>query len=253
MWSPDGKWIYFTHLGDSTIFLYRLKEDGSDLQQLHNTAIGGLSSSLSSDGEWIVFSDSINIYKMRSDGSEIQPLTTSDSNDLFPIWSHDGKHIAFTSNLSGNFDIFMMRSDGSEVEQVVSDTNDNKQPLLFSPDGQWLVYRWMGEAACTDSIELQTRQIQQLGCSVSLQNASWSPDGKWLVLDSNINTNSNSTIYITQVDGTARRTLVSDQNYWSTSPTWSPAIDLAWSRWKMALVSVSLLAMMGIWEYRSIK
>jgi Tol biopolymer transport system component/tRNA A-37 threonylcarbamoyl transferase component Bud32 len=55
-----------------------------------------------------------NIYKMRTDGSDLQQLTFgSGSYSWFPSWSPDGTKITFSSNRSGNYQVFVMKADGS--------------------------------------------------------------------------------------------------------------------------------------------
>ena len=68
-WSPDGKWIYFgsTRAGGHEIF--RMRPDGSAVQQMtHN---GGYYGVVAPDGKWLYYSvQSKGLWKMPADGGE---------------------------------------------------------------------------------------------------------------------------------------------------------------------------------------
>ena len=68
-WSPDGKWIYFgsSRAGESQVF--RMRPDGSEVQQVtHN---GGEYGQVSADGKWLYYSaPGQGLWKMPPDGGE---------------------------------------------------------------------------------------------------------------------------------------------------------------------------------------
>ncbi len=62
-----------------------------------------------------------NIYKIRTDGSDLQQLTFgSGSYNWFPAWSPDGSRITFSSNRSGRYQIFIMNADGSNQRALAN-------------------------------------------------------------------------------------------------------------------------------------
>ncbi|OQY27165.1 MAG: hypothetical protein B6244_11525 [Candidatus Cloacimonetes bacterium 4572_55] len=58
-------------------------------------------SSISPDGETIVFSYKGDIYTVPTQGGEARLLTLHQERDFMPVWSRDGKQIAFASNWKG--------------------------------------------------------------------------------------------------------------------------------------------------------
>ena len=63
-------------------------------------------------------SGNTDIYKIRIDGTGLQQLTRNPADEFKPIWSPDGRQIAFHSMRSGNRDIYVMSADGSAERLV---------------------------------------------------------------------------------------------------------------------------------------
>ena len=96
-WSPDGEWIAF-QVGDdtdgdgdvdmNTYDIYRVRPDGTDLQQLTNSADYEGFPSWSGGSKWIAYSElSGKIHRMDADGSNKITLTDQSDNALFSAWS----------------------------------------------------------------------------------------------------------------------------------------------------------------------
>lgn len=96
-------------------------------------------SSISPDGQTIVFSYKGDLYKVPVTGGTAIPITFNDAYDFRPIWSHDGKTIAFASDRYGNFDVFTMPIDGGEVKRLTFHSN-NELPYSFSSDDQSVIF-----------------------------------------------------------------------------------------------------------------
>jgi Tol biopolymer transport system component len=90
-WSPDGKWIVFaSSRRGKTMQVYKMRADGSDVQQLTFSSGASITPAWSTSGTWIAYTTEVNggveIYKMRPDGSDKTPLTNTPGDDLFPEW-----------------------------------------------------------------------------------------------------------------------------------------------------------------------
>ena len=88
-------------------------------------------SSISPDGQTIVFSYKGDLYKVPGTGGTAVPITFNDAYDYKPIWSHDGKTIAFASDRYGNFDVFTVGINGGNVKRLTYHSN-NELPYSFS-------------------------------------------------------------------------------------------------------------------------
>lgn len=96
-WSPDGEWIAFQagvdldgdrNVDGNNYDIYRVRPDGTDLQQLTDSAEYEGFPMWSASSQWIAYSE-INgkIHRMNADGSNKITLTDQSDNALFSAWS----------------------------------------------------------------------------------------------------------------------------------------------------------------------
>jgi Tol biopolymer transport system component len=86
----------------------------------------------------------LQIYKMNSDGSNVQQLTNSGNSSADPHWSPDGTKISFGSDRNnGDVNIFVMNADGSNVHQLTNFIEPQESgDTDWSPDGSELAFEW---------------------------------------------------------------------------------------------------------------
>lgn len=160
------------------------------------------------------------IYIMQADGSGRTQLTHSPINAHDPVWSPDGNKIFFLSEVGSehlsNNDLFVMNADGSE--QTVLVNNVWRNPVI-SPDGSRILFARLEneQAETAGSSEIYSMNIDGSNLTKLTNNntanyiATWSPDGKQIVIDDN------SGIYVINADGNGKQKVTAG-NY----PTWSP-------------------------------
>lgn len=150
-----------------------------------------MSLDVSPDGKTIVFDILGDLYILPFAGGEARQITSGMAWDCQPRFSPDGKLIAFISDRSGNDNVWVMNVDGSKPRSVTKETKFNFGCPAWSPDGNYIVTRRLGEYP----LESYLRRIQLWmfhkdgGSGVQLTKddnqtissaASFSPDGHYL-------------------------------------------------------------------------
>jgi Tol biopolymer transport system component len=110
------------------------------------------------------------------------------------VWSPDGRTIAFSSNRKGHEDLYRKASDGTGVEELLFADDLDKRPKSWSPDGKFLLYSAVSPKT-QDDIWILPLTPERAGAPLKpypfLQTAFWetreqfSPDGRWVVYQSN--------------------------------------------------------------------
>jgi TolB protein len=233
--SPDGEW--FVYAGptlsddplDQQTDIYRMRIDGSDMQQLTNSSTTDNGPVWSPDGQWIAFwsmrDGNIEVYRMRADGSNEQRLTFDQSWDQPSSWSPDGKWILFSSDRGTRIDIYKVRADGSEVQRLIGEQSTTNTNAMWSPDGQWISFSSDRDGRVNlYRMRPDGSDVQRLTNGFSSTNPSWSADSRWIAFMSNSVNSSTSDIYRMRADGSDVQKLTNHPGY-DLYPSWSPPVD----------------------------
>ncbi|MFN0279080.1 MAG: winged helix-turn-helix domain-containing protein [Pyrinomonadaceae bacterium] len=143
---PDGSFFVFSAKRDGWSHLYRVKADGSGLQQLTFGESWEIDSTISPDGKWIVYDSRAHIagiersslWKISSDGSD--PVKLTDEQCVTPHISPDGASVSCVSNY---WKTILVISVETGKTTAAFQTQDN--PILnigarWTPDGKSLAY-----------------------------------------------------------------------------------------------------------------
>jgi serine/threonine-protein kinase len=114
---------------------------------------------------------------------------TFGGHDRAPVWSPDGQWIAFQSDREGDAAVFRQRVDGTGTAERLTkpEAGTIHTPQSWSPDGAYLLTTVQKEREFTlTALSLKDRQLAPFGNVHSSQptEASFSPDGKWVVYQS---------------------------------------------------------------------
>ncbi len=114
-------------------------------------------------------------------------VTFDPSAEWQPIWSPDGKRVVYSTDRQGS-GLYMKNSDGTESEQVLLKSLSTTSPLDWSPDGRAIIYLTINESTGLDlmvlPLEGKREPIPFANTKFSENNARISPDGHWVVYDS---------------------------------------------------------------------
>ena len=115
-------------------------------------------------------------------------LTFGPASEGSTVWSPDGSRIAFMSAVSGGGDLYVKPASGASGQQLLVGSNVLKVPTSWSRDGRFLLYEVAtGSSARRDVWILSVPEKKAsplLATEADEAEASFSPDGKWIVYQS---------------------------------------------------------------------
>jgi serine/threonine-protein kinase len=168
------------------------------------------------------------IWVMNANGGAPTRITDATHLNTSPAWTADGD-ILFISNLGGTRDIYMQRLNDDRTPRgapIRITTGLNPHTISISSDGRVLAYSaftttsnvWTttGEASPTDNA-LAAKPVTT--GNQTIEYGSVSPDGKWLVYDSNVS--GNQEIFRIQLAGGDPEQLTRN-GFDDFHPSWSP-------------------------------
>ena len=196
-----------------TYDVYTAKPDGSDLQRLTDVPGYDAESTVSTDGQWIIFTSvrdgDLDLYKMHTDGSNVTRLTNRLGYDGGAFFSRDGQWICWRSYAPADseaadyrallaqhlvrptqMNLWVAHADGSEAHQVTFKPGASFAPY-FTPDGRKLIYASNWETPKGRNFDLYLVGVDGGEPEAVTRDESFdgfpmfSPDGRWLVFASN--------------------------------------------------------------------
>lgn len=259
-WSPDGSRIVFQRqFEDKPYERWTVNADGSGARQVDPGCPDGIPESEICEenqpawapngkrlafawaygklkqirgDEWIEVSG---IAVMNLDGSRVRQLTQlqrpTSSEDQQPVWSPDGRQIAFqrensTANPVGKRAIFIVNAAGGPARRVTPWSLDAGDHPDWSPDGRRILFRaptvvFIGANLWTvrpDGTDL--KQLTRFPRTTEVLSASYSPDGRWIVL-SRTGRSGLPDLFAIRPDGSGLQQLTRTPK-WESAPDWGP-------------------------------
>ena len=199
MWSPDGRYLYFSSDRSGSMNLWRVAIDTAsgasrgEPEPVTTPSQFTAHPSISADGKLIAFSAvsiTTNVARLTFDPAvaefkgEPADVTTGSRAWSSPDPSPDGKSVTFYSALNPSGDVYVARTDGTSLRQLTSDAAIDRVPR-WAPDGGWIAFfsnRSGPYAVWKVHADGSGLQLMAEGASVY---PTWSPDGTRMVLGSN--------------------------------------------------------------------
>lgn len=185
---------------------------------------------LSTDGEEIFYivdtSGQLNVWRQSVNGGWPYQLT------LFDDWaarslsvSPDGNRLAVAADKDGaeRFQIFLVPVTGGAEEQITDrmDVQYLIGPSAFSPDGQRLLFAGNETDPTQNDVvvaDLRTGERKVVATGLGMATgANWSPDGRSVLVYQHVS-NTDSNIYLVDVDSGERRLLTAHEGQASARP-----------------------------------
>ncbi|HXJ91176.1 MAG TPA: protein kinase [Candidatus Binatia bacterium] len=190
VWSPDGKYLYFSSDRRGSMNLWRVRIDEAsgetrgEPEAITTPAPYLAHPSLSADGRHIAFTSALvtaNIQRLTIDPSgavrgEPAWVTTGSLRWSNPAPSPDGDWVAMYSLVQPEGHLYLVHPDGTSMRQLTSDSAIDRMPR-WSPDGNWIAcFSNRGGDLELWKIRPDGSDLQQL-TEGSAAYIAWSPDG----------------------------------------------------------------------------
>jgi len=145
VWSPDGRYVYFTSNRGGTWGILRKRSDGSGEEESIFQSDDEIDVySASPDGRFVAYHDQTtagDAWILPVDGEKREPrrVFQSAAADGDPVFSPDGRWISYDSDESGRWEVYVRPVEGSGGKWQVS--GQGGEFARWSDDSRWLFYR----------------------------------------------------------------------------------------------------------------
>jgi Tol biopolymer transport system component/tRNA A-37 threonylcarbamoyl transferase component Bud32 len=212
--SADGQWLAFDSDRAGNADIYKMKTDGSGLEQLTHDAADDFRPSWSPDGRQILFHSwrggTRDVFAMASDGSAQKVVAGGPAHEFADNWSPDGKLISYFSDSGEGFQtVFIAPAGGGSARQL---TKGQGYSTFFSPDGKTVAYV-AGDGLRIVPVEGGDSRLLVKNDSTEFVSTSggWSADGKTIYYRAYTSAGTNRIARVS-LDGSQRPTLVRFDN-----------------------------------------
>lgn len=191
--SADGLILYRPISGEGRRQLVWFDRSGKELQRIGTPDDAlAMNPSLSPDGRRVALHRGplgTDVWVLELGRDVFTRLTLAPETDVYPIWSPDGKSIVFASNRKGIFNLYEKPSGASGNDNVFLETEQNKTPTDWSPDGKFILFQTLDLETNDDIWALpmsgERKPFSVVQTRFAERDAQFSADGHWIAYQSN--------------------------------------------------------------------
>jgi TolB protein len=178
-------------------------------------------------GDLVVFSSDVDgvdrVYVAPAAGGAARVVTPRRLVAFEPSFAPGGRRIAFQRSVAGRSEIWKVRVDGTGLRRLTVG-HDDREPN-WSPSGDRIVFqRHTRGQADLWTIDPGGGHARNLTRTPGLEetDASWSPDGRFLVFSSDGDGVDIASLFTIRASGGRRRRLTRTHGIYDGAPSWSP-------------------------------
>jgi Tol biopolymer transport system component len=220
-WSRDGAHLYFVtyKVGDQNI--WRIRPDGSGLEQVTAGTHARNLNDISPDGKRMLINSKRetpqgDTYTMDLDGKNVRRITENEFFEAGAAYSPDGKTIVVSVQIApsadgkgmGNAELYLYDAGGKELKRL-TDTDSTFEALpSYSPDGKALAFHACDGAGCGIAVmNVATGKIRRLTeGDPDSRWPRWSPDGKWIAYTRR--NGADTDVWLVRPDGSGKQAFI---------------------------------------------
>ncbi|MGA7520980.1 MAG: protein kinase [Acidobacteriaceae bacterium] len=155
------------------------------------------------------------------------------------VWSPDGKQVAFAVTVGAPRGIYVKAADGNTPERRVYASDEYALPTSWSPDGKLLAFDLQGRNRTIEILPM-TGDAKPYplhpGTQANEMGARFSPDGHWIVYQSN--DSGRAEVYVERFPGPGGRWQVTQNG---GSPAWLDKNHVAWHSVDLTVMAAPLI------------
>ncbi|MBN2614904.1 MAG: PD40 domain-containing protein [Bacteroidales bacterium] len=245
-YSQDANLLCFTHGGNIMTMVPGEKPKVVPItvqadfaqQATKNISVGNRQISemtLSPNGKEVAFVYHGDIFATSADGRTTKRLTDTPYQERMIEFSPDGRSIIYSVEKNGNWDIDKLSIDNDKEPYFYASTIVDNKPVVatdknefqprYSPDGKKVAY--LEERNILKVYDFKTKKTVTVipkGVNYSYadgdQYFTWSPDGKWILAESNEGTFVRSDVDLVKADGSGERIDLTQSGFGDGRPKW---------------------------------
>lgn len=215
----------------------QVRNDGGDMVERNMPVSGNVTEfALSPNGKEIAFVSRGEVFVTSVEGSLTKRITNTPQQERMVAWSPDGKSLVYAAERKHNWDIYRAKIARAEEPYFYAATVINEEPLIatsaeeyqpqFSPDGKEVAYvEDRNILRVYNLVSKQSRTLLPKGHNHSYSDGdwdfTWSPDGKWLLVDDEQGYFGSSNAALVAADGKTAIRYPINSGFGEGNPKWS--------------------------------